>query len=121
MMDMATFLSDAVFYLGWGFMLAGTAFFVTAALGLLRFPDLYSRLHAITKTDTLGLGLLALGLALLDPSWRTCLILLLVWLLVMASGSVNCQLLARFNLAQDEAGSDVPNKDLTEGDNGDVS
>lgn len=88
--------------LGWGFMLAGSAFFVTAALGLLRFPDLYSRLHAVTKTDTLGLGLLALGLALLDPSWRSCLILLLVWLLVMASGAVNCQLLARFNLEQEE-------------------
>ncbi|HDZ07893.1 cation:proton antiporter [Pseudohongiella sp.] len=88
--------------LGWSFMLAGSAFFVTAALGLLRFPDLYSRLHAVTKTDTLGLGLLALGLALLDPSWRSCLILLLVWMLVMASGAVNCQLLARFNLEQEE-------------------
>lgn len=87
---------------GWFFMLAGSVFFVTAALGLLRFPDLYSRLHAVTKTDTLGLGLLALGLALLDPSWRTGLMLLLIWLLVMASGAVNCQLLARFNLEQEE-------------------
>ena len=88
---------------GWAFMLAGTVFFITAALGLLRFPDLYSRLHAVTKTDTLGLGLLALGLAVLDPSWRTCLILLLVWVLVMASGAVNCQLLARYHLEQEDA------------------
>lgn len=102
MSEILTLLSTSAFYLGWAFMLAGSAFFVTAALGLLRFPDLYSRLHAVTKTDTLGLGLLVLGLALLDPSWRSVLILLLVWLLVMASGAVNCQLLARYTLEQEE-------------------
>lgn len=101
-------IDTIAFVSGWIFMLAGMVFFLTAALGLLRFPDLYSRLHAVTKTDTLGLGLLALGLALLDPSWRSCLILLLVWLLVMASGAVNCQLLARFNLEQEEATPDSP-------------
>lgn len=95
-------INTVIYFLGWAFMLAGSMFFVTAALGLLRFPDLYSRLHAVTKTDTLGLGLLALGLALLDPSWRTGMMLLLIWVLVMASGAVNCQLLARFNLEQEE-------------------
>lgn len=103
-------------FLGWSFMLAGSAFFVTAALGLLRFPDLYSRLHAVTKTDTLGLGLLVLGLALLDPSWRTSLILLLIWLLVMASGAVNCQLLARFNLEQEENQADGDRRKTGDGD-----
>jgi multicomponent Na+:H+ antiporter subunit G len=121
MTDTDTLLTSIAFYAGWGFMLAGSVFFVTAALGLLRFPDLYSRLHAVTKTDTLGLGLLALGLALLDPSWRTGLILLLIWLLVMASGAVNCQLLARFNLAQDEARADKQTDDTTTGDKPDVS
>lgn len=106
MSEILTLLSTLAFYLGWAFMLAGSAFFVTAALGLLRFPDLYSRLHAVTKTDTLGLGLLVLGLALLDPSWRSVLILLLVWLLVMASGAVNCQLLARYTLEQEEGDDD---------------
>lgn len=106
MSDLPAMLSTGAYYAGWLFMLAGGMFFVTAALGLLRFPDLYSRLHAVTKTDTLGMGLLALGLALLDPSWRTSLILLLVWLLVMASGAVNCQLLARYNLEQEEGDDD---------------
>lgn len=107
---------------GWAFMLAGAVFFVTAALGLLRFPDIYSRLHAVTKTDTLGLGLLSLGLALLDPSWRTCLILLLIWGLVMASGAVNCQLLARYSLEQDELEKTEPENNKTdEGDKPHVS
>lgn len=106
MSDAGIALSTVAFYAGWLCLLAGSVFFVTAALGLLRFPDLYSRLHAVTKTDTLGMGLLALGLTLLDPSWRTALILLLVWLLVMASGAVNCQLLARYNLELEEEDKD---------------
>lgn len=46
------------------------AFFVgVAALGVLRMPDLYTRMHAATKAGTLGAGLLLLGAAfvLRDP------------------------------------------------------
>ena len=41
---------------------AGTFFFVAGTVGLLRFPDSLSRLHALTKADNLGLGLVVLGL-----------------------------------------------------------
>lgn len=95
--------------IGWTLLLGGTGFFITAALGLLRFPDVYSRLHAVAKTDTLGLGLLAVGLAVLDGSWRTTIILLVIWLLVMASGAVNCLLLARYSLEQDAAEAEGKN------------
>ncbi len=76
-------------------MIAGGVFFVGGTLGLLRFPDLYCRLHALTKADNMGLGLLALGVALhfADP-WLA-VRLLLVWLLVMVAGTVACHLLAR--------------------------
>jgi multicomponent Na+:H+ antiporter subunit G len=43
---------------------AGTFFFTTATLGLLRFPDFYSRMHATGKGDTLGILLSLAGLAL---------------------------------------------------------
>ena len=46
------------------FMLAGFFFFVTATLGLLRFPDFYSRLHATGKGDTLAVLLCLFGLAI---------------------------------------------------------
>lgn len=82
----------------WILMGAAVIFFTTGALGLLRFPDVYCRLHAVTKTDTLGLGLLVLGLALKSGSLSTALLLLIIWLLVLASGAVNCQLLARYTL-----------------------
>ncbi|MBB1039351.1 Na+/H+ antiporter subunit G, partial [Dietzia natronolimnaea] len=42
----------------------GGLFFTAGTLGLLRFPDLRSRLHAVTKADTLGLGFVMLALSL---------------------------------------------------------
>jgi multicomponent Na+:H+ antiporter subunit G len=54
---MLEFISAALLLLlGAGFYLAGT-------IGLLRFPDVYARLHALTKADNLGLGCIVLGLA----------------------------------------------------------
>ncbi|MGY6570737.1 MAG: cation:proton antiporter, partial [Salinarimonas sp.] len=40
---------------------SGLIFFAAGTLGLIRFPDTHSRLHALTKADNLGLGLIALG------------------------------------------------------------
>ena len=74
---------------------AGAAFFVAGAIGLLRFPDTFSRLHALTKVDNLGLGLVAAGVALQMTSPLQWLKLLLVWLLVMLSGAVASQLIAQ--------------------------
>ena len=44
-------------------MLGGTGFTLVAAIGLLRLPDLYTRMHAVTKAGTLGIGLLLLSAA----------------------------------------------------------
>ena len=38
-------------------LIAGGVFFLAGTLGLLRFPDVYTRLHALTKADNVGLGL----------------------------------------------------------------
>jgi multicomponent Na+:H+ antiporter subunit G len=81
--------------LGIALLALGSAFFVAGSVGLLRLPDLYTRLHALTKADNLGLGLLAGGLALLDGSPLTALKLLLVWLLVMAAGAASAHLIAQ--------------------------
>lgn len=50
--------------LSWILLLAGTAFTVVGTLGLIRLPDVYSRMHATGITDTTGAGLLLLGMAL---------------------------------------------------------
>ena len=50
-----------------GFLiLGGLFFFFTGTVGLLRFPDVYTRLHAAGKCDTLGAQLILLGLAVVN-------------------------------------------------------
>jgi multicomponent Na+:H+ antiporter subunit G len=80
---------------------AGAAFFLAGSIGLLRLPDLLSRLHALSKADNLGLGLLAAGLALLQGSWLFGAKLLLVWLLVLAGSAVSSHLVARAALRKE--------------------
>jgi len=46
----------------WIAVSAGAIFFLAGTVGLLRFPDSLTRLHALTKADNLGLGLVVLGL-----------------------------------------------------------
>lgn len=50
--------------LSWAFILSGAFFTVVGALGLVRMPDLYTRMHAASVTDTLGTGLLMIGFML---------------------------------------------------------
>jgi len=82
------------------FLVGGTLFFVVGTLGLLRFPDSYTRLHAVTKADNVALGLLVVGLALQAPSWHLALKLLVVWLLVLIASSTTCHLITRASLRQ---------------------
>ena len=77
-------------------MVSGLLFFIAGSIGLLRLPDLYSRLHALTKADNVGLGLLLLGVMLLAGSFIVAIKLFLVWLLVIFAGAVNAQLIAEY-------------------------
>ena len=54
--------------LSWILLLAGCAFMVIGGMGVLRFPDIYTRLHAASLTDTAGAGLILLGL-MLQGGW----------------------------------------------------
>jgi multicomponent Na+:H+ antiporter subunit G len=76
-------------------ILAGLFFYLAGSIGLLRLPDLYSRLHALTKADNLGLGLLVAGLAIHAQDLLVALKLLLVWLAVLAASAASAHLIAR--------------------------
>lgn len=78
-----------------GLTFCGAGFFLAATAGLLRFPDVYTRLHALTKADNLGLGFIVLGLILRTDSWFIIAKLLLIWLLVMLASATACHLVAR--------------------------
>ncbi len=54
----------AINILSWFFLVSGGAFCIVGAIGLLRMPDPYTRLHASSVVDTLGVGLILVGLIL---------------------------------------------------------
>ena len=74
---------------------AGAFFFLAGTVGLLRFPDALSRLHALTKADNLGLGLIVLGLLFQATGPFEALKLAAVWLLALLAGATVTQLIAR--------------------------
>ncbi|CAD2258472.1 cation:proton antiporter [Stutzerimonas stutzeri] len=88
-------MNELLAALSWLLLAGGLLFFAAGSIGLLRFPDTLSRLHALTKADTLGFGLVVAGLALRAGSLLEVAQMLLIWLLVLASGATACQLLAR--------------------------
>lgn len=76
-------------------LLTGAGFYLAGTVGLLRFPDVYARLHALTKADNLGLGFLVLGLALQATSLAAALKILLIWPLVLAASAAVSYAIAR--------------------------
>lgn len=77
-------------------LLAGAVFFFAGTLGLLRFPDVYTRLHALAKADNLGLGCVLLGLALQADNLFVALKLLAIWpLALIASAAVGYSIARR--------------------------
>jgi len=82
-------------YVASSLLIFGTLFFFAGTVGLLRFPDVYTRLHALTKSDNVGLGLVIAGLAVQAESWFVVGKLLLIWLLVLLAGASVAHLIAK--------------------------
>lgn len=87
-------------------LLGGCGFFFAGTVGLLRFPDALSRLHALTKADNLGLMLVCAAMALQAGSLRVALQLGVVWLLALLASTVSAHLIARRALQGDQAEPD---------------
>jgi multicomponent Na+:H+ antiporter subunit G len=76
-------------------LLAGAGFYLGGTLGLLRFPDTLTRLHAPAKADNLGLGFLVAGLALQADGLAVAVKLLLVWLFTLLLAGSSAYLIGR--------------------------
>jgi multicomponent Na+:H+ antiporter subunit G len=79
--------------------LVGVGFFTAGALGVLRFPELLSRLHALTKADNLGMGFLVAALVIQIDSAAQGFKLAVLWALILAASSTASYLLARSRTA----------------------
>jgi multicomponent Na+:H+ antiporter subunit G len=78
----------------------GLFFFLSGSIGLLRLPDIFSRLHALAKADNVGLALVTLGIIMLEPDLFNDIKLVIIWLLVMAASAISSHLVARHALRE---------------------
>ena len=79
----------------WALILAGSFFTVVGAIGLVRMPDVYTRMHAASVTDTLGAGLLLAGLMVQAGLGLVTLKLLFILILFFFMGPVATHALAQ--------------------------
>jgi len=82
-------------------VVVGVAFLLAGTIGLVRFPDVYTRAHAASKCDSAGAGSVLLGLALHDGFAFGDLKLVLLAILVVVSGPTTAHALARAALRSD--------------------
>lgn len=76
-------------------VLVGAILCLTAAIGLLRFPDVPSRLHAATKPQVLGMLVISVGVALALQTWAVVAFLVPVVLIQLASAPISAHMVAR--------------------------
>ncbi|MGD8914047.1 MAG: monovalent cation/H(+) antiporter subunit G [Candidatus Thiodiazotropha sp.] len=74
-------------------LFSGATFLFLGGLGLVRMPDLFNRIQAGTKTTTLGMLLILVGIACLQPEWGGKL--LLISLFILSTNPLSSQVLAR--------------------------
>lgn len=79
----------------WLLILAGSSFIVTGALGVVRMPDVFTRMHAASVIDSVGAALLLLGLILQAGFGLTALKLLFILLLFFITAPVVTHALAQ--------------------------
>lgn len=74
---------------------AGCLFYLVGTLGLFRFPDTLTRIHALTKVDNLGLGLIVIALLPMAGSPAIALKMVLIWFVALAASATVAHLVAR--------------------------
>ena len=96
----------------WLLMTAGGAFVIIGTVGLIRFPDVYARMHATGITDTLGAGLLFIGMMVHAGFTQVTvkLVLILIFLLLTSPTSTYALANAAYNRGQKPVLSEKENE-----------
>jgi multicomponent Na+:H+ antiporter subunit G len=85
---------NALAIAGYVLLAAGALFVLSGGVGLLRFPDFYTRIHAVGLTDSAGAGLILLGLLLQPSGWPTTVRLLIILLFMTVTSPTATHVLA---------------------------
>lgn len=88
-------MSEMLQYAGGVFLLLGALFSALAALGILRLPDIYTRLHAASKAGAFGTGLVFIGIALVSFDLSIIVRSLLGLLFILLVSPLAAHMLAR--------------------------
>ena len=81
--------------LAWPFLAAGSFFYLVGTLGLMRMPDVYTRMHATSVSDTFGASLLLVGMMLISGFNLVTAKLVVILLIILYTGPVATHALAR--------------------------
>ncbi len=92
-------MADVLPWLGGGVALAGVILSLIGSLGVLRFPDVYTRIHAASITDTGGATLVLAGLGLVAGLDPVAIKLALVWIFIMLTTPAAANALANAALS----------------------
>lgn len=92
-------MATVIDLLSWASILAGLFFMIVGTIGVLRMPDVYTRLHAAGMTDTMGAGFLILGMCLQAGLGLLTLRLVLVYLFLAFTSPIGTHALARAALS----------------------
>lgn len=100
-------MSGVLDVVGGALILLGALLSLVAAVGLLRFPDLLTRMHSANKPQVLGLMLVALGLALVLREVSVTLLLVLTVLAQMVTAPVSGHMLGRASYRAGQVRTDL--------------
>ena len=90
-MDMNSFIEIA----SWALIIAGVFFTITGTIGLIRLPDVFTRMHGAGMVDTMGIGLILIGLLLHAPTVIVAIKLVLILAFIFFTSPTTCYALAR--------------------------
>ncbi len=88
-------MTEAFELLTWVLLAAGSVFAIIGGLGLVRFPDFYSRIHAVGVTDTLGAGLILAACAVEAGFTLLTAKILTIWIAIYLTGPAATHALAK--------------------------
>ena len=95
-------MSLALDILGWGALVLGGFFCMVGAFGLNRMPDVFTRMHAVSVSDTMGVGLLVVGMLSQTDDWTVAVRLVIIVIVLYVTGAVATHALARAALHDGE-------------------
>jgi len=107
-MDMVITISSGFF------LLLGSFLCISGGVGLLRFPDFYTRMHAVGVTDTLGTAMILVGLMILSTDFLVFAKLVMVLLFTLLIGPTTSHVLAKAAFHNGVIPKDSNNRRLTE-------